>query len=207
MSIFPTRGQASEFLAPLRRNLVILLLHDIQAKTQLSRFILGCASLESLDTTILDTDAFYSSNIDKLIDRGDDGIRSIPRAEVLLLSEEGDFEVTSLLPLISSNRRLIIIDDLNSLYSLATAGGKSNQLRILMKLLSYNARMNDSWVIATAYRTELTTAGGGSKQEKTNRRSLTALGDLLVETYSRDGSLKLKSEFTPGYWPDNEFEL
>jgi hypothetical protein len=204
MSI-PTREQASKFLAPLRRNLVILLLHDIQAKTQLSRFILDCARLQSLDMTILDTDAFYSSNIDKLIDHGDDGIQSIPQAEVLLLSE-GDFEVTSLLPLISSNRRLIIIDDLNSLYSLATDGVKSNQLRILMKLLSYNARLNDSWVIAAAYRTELTTAAGGSRQEKTNRRSLTALGDLLVETYSRDGSLKLKSEL-PGYWPGNEFEL
>jgi hypothetical protein len=206
MSI-PTREQASRFLAPLRRNLVILLLHDIQAKTQLSRFILGCARLESLDTTILDTDAFYSSNIDKLIDEngGDNFIQSMPRGEVLLLPE-GDFEVTSLLPLVSSNRQLIIIDDLNSLYSLATDGAKSNQLRILMKLLSYNARMNDSWVIAAAYRTELTTAGGGSRQEKSNRRSLTALGDLLVETYYRDGSLKLKSELT-GYWPGNEFEL
>lgn len=206
MSI-PTREQASKFLAPLRRNLVILLLHDIQAKTQLSRFILGCARLQSLDTTILDTDAFYSSNIDKLIDHDDYDIQAIPRAELLLLPFEGDFEVTSLLPLVSSSRRLIIIDDLNSLYSLATDGVKSNQLRILMKLLSYNARMNDSWVIAAAYRTELTTtAGGGSRQEKTSRRSLTALGDLLIETYSRDGSLKLKSE-SNGHWPGNEFEL
>jgi hypothetical protein len=192
MSI-PTKEQASRFLAPLRGNLTILLLHDIQAKMQLSLFVLKCACLQSLDTTILDVDTFYCTNIDRF---ADEDAQSIPAVKMLLLPEQG-FEVSSLLPLLSSKRELIIIDDLNSLYSLATNGRKSHQFVILMRLLSYNARMNNSWVIATAYQTEL-----GVKVEKANQRSLTALGDLLVDTSFRDGSLKLK-----GQWSDDELEV
>jgi hypothetical protein len=70
-----------------------------------------------------------------------------------------------------------------------------------MRLLSYNARMNNSWVIATSYRTEL-----GAKQGRANQRSLTALGDLLIETDFLAGSLKLKSGFK-GRWPNDELEV
>jgi hypothetical protein len=199
MSI-PTEERANQFLDSLRQNLVILLLHDTRAKFMLSRFILECARVLSLDTTILDTDAFYSSNADKLIDDGD--LRPALQAETLLLTQ-GDFKVASLLPLLASKRQLIVIDDLNSLYSLATDGQKTNQLRIIMRILSYNARMNDSWVIAAAYRTDI---WAGTKGHDTGRRSLMALGDLLVETYFSDGSLKLKSEFASS-WPNSEFAL
>jgi hypothetical protein len=195
MSIL-TKEQASRFLAPLRGNFTILLLHDIQTKMELSRFILRCARLLSTDTTVLDADAFYCTNIDRFAEDA----QVMTKAEVLLLPEQ-DFEVNSLLPLLFSRRELLIIDDLNSLFSLATDGRKSHQLTILMKLLSYNARMNDSWAIATAYRTEL-----GAKQGKTNQRSLTALGDLLVDTDFRGGALRLKAGFK-GRWPNDELEV
>jgi hypothetical protein len=195
MSI-PAKEQVNRFLAPLRGNLTVLLLHDVQAKIELSRFILRCASMRPMNMTILDADAFYCTNADRLTEDA----RSITEAEVLLLPEK-DFEVNSLLTLLSSKRELLVIDDLNSLYSLATDARKSHQLTILMKLLSYNARLNNSWVIATAYRTEL-----GAKQERANQRSLTALGDVLVDTDFRRGSLKLKGGFK-GRWPNDEFEL
>lgn len=195
MSI-PTKEQASRFLAPIRGSLAILLLHDMQAKMDLSRFVLRCASLESLDTTVLDVDAFYCTNVDRLAEDA----QSIVEAEMLLLPEN-DFEVSSLLPLLSSRRAMLIIDDLNSLYSLATDVRKSHQLSIMMKLLSYNARMNGSWVIATAYRTELR-----AKEARTNQRSLTALGDLVVDAMSRDGSLTLKGE-SNGRWQNDELEI
>jgi hypothetical protein len=118
-----------------------------------------------------------------------------------LLLPEQDFEVSSLLPLLSSKRELLIIDDLNSLYSLATDGRKSHQLTILVKLLSYGARMNNSWVIATAYQTELS-----AKQGRANQRSLTALGDLLIDTDYRGGTLRLKGGFN-GRWPNDELEI
>ncbi len=194
MSI-PTKEQASRFLAPLRGNLTILLLHDIQTKMQLSRFLLYCALVQSMDTTVLDVDAFYCTNIDRLSEA-----QSIANAELLLLPEQ-EFEVVSLLPLLSSKRQMLVIDDLNSLYSLASDGPKAHQLTILMRLLSHNARINGSWVVATAYRTKL-----GNKQGAANQRSLTSLGDLLVDTELRGTSLHLKAGFK-SQWPNGELSL
>lgn len=195
MSI-PTKEQASRFLAPIRGSLAILLIHDMQAKMDLSRFVLRCARVESLDTTVLDVDAFYCTNVDRFAEDA----QSIINAEVLLLPENS-FEVSSLLPLLASRRAMLIIDDLNSLYSLATDVRKSHQLSIMMKLLSYNARLNGSWVIATAYWTEVR-----AREAKVNQRSLTALGDLVVDADSRDGSLTLKGE-SSGRWPNDELEI
>ncbi len=195
MSIL-TKEQAHRFLAPLKGNLTILLMHDIMAKMQLSSFLLRCASIQSADTTVLDADAFYCTNIDRF---PDDAL-SIARAEVLLLAEQ-DFEVSSLLPLLSSKRELLIIDGLNSLYSLASDGRKSHQLTVLMNMLSRNASSNKSWVVATAYRTEQS-----ARQGTTNQRSLTGLGDLLVDADFRGESLKLRAGFK-GRWPNDELDV
>src|SRR5437879_3653967 len=110
MSIL-TKEQAYGFLAPLRGNFTILLMNDIRARMHLPSFLLRCASLQSADTTVLDADAFYCTNIDRF----PEDVLSISRAELLLLPEQ-EFEVVSLLPLLSSNRELLIIDGLNSLY-------------------------------------------------------------------------------------------
>jgi hypothetical protein len=195
MSI-PTKEQAGRFLAPLQGSLAILLLHDTQAKARLTRFILRCAGLQSVGVTILDADAFYCTNMDRFAD----DIQAIPKGELLLLPERG-FEVGSLIPLLSSKREILIIDDLNSLYSLASDGRKSQQLTILMKLLSHNAKMNGCWAIATAYRTEL-----DRKQGAMSQRSLTALGDLLIDTESYADMIKLTSS-SRGHWTDGEFTV
>jgi hypothetical protein len=194
MSI-PTKEQASTFLAPLKGNLAIVLLHDTQAKASLSAFLLRCAELQSLRTTILDADAFYCVNMARLAGE----LKSVV-GEVLLLPER-DFEVTSLVPLLSSGGRLLIIDDLNSLYSLSSDGRRWQQLTILMKLLSHNARMNGSWAIATAYRNELET-----RRTETDQRSLTSLGDLVIDTRSDGGTIKLRSPIK-GLWPGGEVEV
>ncbi len=195
MSIL-TNEQERRFLAPLRGNLTIVLLHDMEAKAQLSRFLLRCGSLQPADTVILDSDAFYCTNINRFAEDA----QSIAKVEVLLLPEQ-DFEMDSLLILLSSKTRLLIIDGLNSLYSLASDGRKSHQLTILMKMLSRNASLNGAWVIATAFRTDLS-----ARQDVANQRSLTALGDLLVDTEFRDGSLKLRAGFK-GVWPSDELDV
>jgi hypothetical protein len=194
MSI-PTKEQAGRFLAPLKGNLAIILLHEIQVKARLSSFLLRCAGLQSLDTTILDADAFYCTNMERFA-----GDAQSVDGEVLLLPES-DFEVSFLLPLLSSSRRLLLIDDLNSLYSLASDGRRWQQLTIMMRLLSHNAKMNGSWAVATAYRTELERGQTG-----TNQRSLTALGDLVIDTRSDAGSVRLKPN-TKGLWQGGEFDL
>ena len=195
MSI-PTKEQASRFLAPLKGNLTILLLHDVKAKMQLSHFLLHCARLQSADTTVLDADAFYCTNISAFAEDA----QSIAKAELLLLPEQ-DFEVVSLLPLLTSKREMLIIDDLNSLYSLASDARRSHQLTIFMRLLSHNTRMNGSWVVSTAYRTK-----PGNRQATANQRSMTSLGDLLVDTELRGASVKLKASFK-SQWPNGELSL
>lgn len=147
-----------------------------------------------MDTTVLDSDAFYSTNMQRIAEDP----KTIAAGEVLLLPEQG-FEVASLLPLLSSRRQLVVIDDLNSLYSLASDGPTSQQLSILFKLLSYGARINESWVVATAYRTEL-------PQNRTDRRSLTALGDQLIDTDLRAGSIRLRAS-SNDQWTNGEFAL
>ena len=67
-------------------------------------------------------------------------------------------------------------------------------------IVAPGGRMNRSWVIGTAYRTERTTAAS------TNGHSLAGLGDVLVDTELREGSLLLKASFKH-YWPNNEFSL
>ncbi|MDG7020617.1 MAG: hypothetical protein JRN23_01640, partial [Nitrososphaerota archaeon] len=178
----PTREQADDFLVPLRGRLAVILLHQAAMKTEMGRFLMGCASALGLDAVVLDTDAFYLSNITTLA-------RALPNPNgaVLLMTES--FEVRSLLPLLSSSRRLTVVDDLNSLYSLASDRRKSQQLGILMRLLSYNARVNNSWVVATAYRTEQ------QKRAWIEQRSLTDLGDLLLDADLEAGRLRFNLIF------------
>jgi hypothetical protein len=191
----PTKQEAGRFLAPLKGSVALLLLHDMQARMRLGGFMLACARLQGMETTILDSDAFYSANMGEFVEDVQSGLRG----EVLLLPEFG-FEVDLLLPLLSSKKELVIIDDLNSLYTLATEGRNVHQLTIMMKLLSYNARVNGSWVIATAYRTEQV-----QRQTGRSQRSLTALGDLLIDTEFSAESMSLKGGFDR--WPDGAFSL
>jgi hypothetical protein len=195
MSIL-TKEEASRFLAPLRGNLTILLVRRTQTKVRLGRFLLRCAGSLSLETTLLDTDAFISANIDRFVDEG----ASLESADLFLLPE-GELEVSCLLPLLSSRRQMLIIDDLNSLHSLALDGQRSRQLTIMFKLLSFGARMNGSWAIAIAYRTELP-----NRRDAATRRSLTSLGDQVVEADLSGDSLRFKADLNGG-WPGDEFRI
>ena len=198
MSI-PALDYVNSFLAPLKGRVTILLLHDRETRMTLSRFLLRCAYLQGGSTSILDADAFYCTNIDQLTEKMDADDPFLTKTEMWLLPEK-TFQVSCLTPLVSSKTQMLILDDLNSLYSLASTSRKSHELSVFMKLLSYNARMNKSWVISTAYRTE---RGG---QASTNGRSLAGLGDLLVDSELREDSLLLKAPFK-GYWPNDEFSL
>lgn len=172
----------------------MLTVQDAQTRQALGGLILACAALYP-DAVILDVDAFYCANIDEFPRQAE----SARNAEVLLLPP-GELEVASLPPILLARRKLVVIDDLNSLSSLAVDGVRSHQLEALMSILSYNTRINNSWLIATTFRTE-----AGSKRTKA-RRSLSELGDVLVEAQLGEGLLKLKTGQASG-WPGNELEV
>jgi hypothetical protein len=190
MSI-PAKEQASAFLTPLKGSLTVMILHDTLSKLPTSRFLLRCAGALSLRMAVLDTDAFYCANIDKFAEDAEsvtDGL--------ILLSENG-FQVSSLIPLLSSERRVLIIDDLNSLYSLAFESRRLHQLAIAMKMLAQNAKLNASWVFATAYKSE------GVRRDGSDQRSLTSFADLVVDVGCLDGLLRLRAGFKDK-WPGGE---
>jgi len=194
MSI-PAKEQVGRFLAPLRGTFTILLLHETQARIQLSKFLLKCAAAQSTASAILDTDAFYCANLGVL------ATESEHKSDLLLLPPEQGFDATSLLPLVSLKVELLIIDDFNSLYSLASDNTMSHKLMILTRLLSHNARSNRSWMIATAFKSEL-----ASRFSPMNKRALTSMGDLLVDVETRDGSLGFSSK-SEGTWPGGELSF
>jgi hypothetical protein len=186
-----SREQAARFLAPLRGSFTTLLFHETKTRTLLGRFLLECANQQPGGATILDSSAYYCTHAADLSGT------SIPEPVEVLLPT-GGFEPTGLLPLLSSSAPILIIDDLNSLYSLASDRRRLHQLTVLVRLLSYNAKMNGRWVVATAYRTEL----GGKREAKA--RSTTAMGDLLAEASIHEGRLRLKADFPA--WSNGAFD-
>lgn len=181
----PDEGRARRFLEPMKGALTVFLLHDTMSRERLGRWLLGCAAALSLYTTVLDTDAYFSANMDVLV-----GDARCPTGLVATLPE-GDLEVESLVTLLTSRTAMLLLDDLNSLYSLAPEGQSARRLGAFVRMVAYNARVNGSWAVATAYRTDL----GDTRAP--NRRSLVSAGDILVDTEIEGGSLKLK-------WPNGD---
>lgn len=177
----PDESQASKLLAPMKGALTVFLLHDAESREHLSRCLLGCAGVLSIETTVLDTDAYFASNMDLLV-----GKAPAPTGQLMTLPE-GGLEVSSLVPLLSSKTAMLLVDDLNSLYSLAAGGAR--QLGALMRMFSYNARLNGTWAVATAYMAEL------EERRTPNPRSVVTAGDVLVDTQMDGETLKLT-------WPD-----
>lgn len=157
--------------------------HDKDTKIRAINFLAGCASRLAIETRILDMDAFCSTRVQHLVDNTNIGFLDSTR---LLLPSHG-FDLESLPSLISSRTGLLILDDLNSLFSLASTKSESHQLFAIMKIISYHARITKSWVIATAYRSDW------NRPAKTTQRSLESLADLTLESRSEDGSTKPKA--------------
>lgn len=135
----------------------------------MSSFLLGCAARKSLRTTVVDSDAFYSTHMREFDTAAGSG-------QLVLFPNRSHLEARSLVPLISSRTELLVIDDLNSLYSMFSDARRSQQLAVMLRFLAYNAKVNASWVVATAYGADLERPGEAS------RWSVLTLGDILVDT-------------------------
>jgi hypothetical protein len=189
----PTQKQAAAFLTPLRGRLAMVLLHDLQTRVALSRFVLACADLQSIETTVLDVDAFYSTNMVMLAEHA----RTLRGGVTLLPGSE--FDPGSLLPLLSSKGGMLVVDDLNSLNSLSSDGQRLHELMVVLKFLALNARSNGSWMIATAYRTKTPAEG-----EPESQRPWASVYDVVVDATLEGGSLVLRSR---SLWTEGVLEV
>jgi hypothetical protein len=184
----PLRGKTSSFVVAGRRANLLL------AET-MSLFVAltgnGCA--------ILDLDALYSSNSDRIFGR-------LPvaagRSTVIHVPAPDSSVETELVKLFASDSQVLIIDSLNSLHHLLSsddARSRSRKLAFAIASLSYLARTDRKAVLFTMYKRERPVRTGA-------RRSIADLTDLtvLVETDESEASLKC---VRGSAWPGGRFSL
>jgi hypothetical protein len=167
---------------------------------RISNLALGRLLLSSLEAsgktcTILDIDAFYSSNSDLLA-------KNVPLGQtenvLLYIPEVGAGAEDIVLRLFNERRPdSVIIDNLNSLFHLFSFDGRSSASRkfaFLMDLLSYLARSNNVGVMTTMYERE-------RPVPRRRARSFSGIGDISLTVRHAQGWLTLRCDSCEG-WPD-----
>lgn len=186
MSI-PTESEARNFISNLRGRSAVFLFRDKKTKVNASNYILKSASILNMRTKILDADAFYCNNLISVTRRLDENF--MRKTELLI--PDRYFTVRSLAKILPLRSELLILDGLNSIYSLTSNGRQARQLLALAMILSYFARTNDRCVIFTIYRTGWTYARA-KKKEEGGRQSLASVGDILVNSNLNDRTLEFE---------------
>jgi hypothetical protein len=198
----PTPRQAFAFLAPLRGKSSIFITPSRRRNFRVARFLLGCLAASRMRTVVFDTSSFYATNIRALTE-------SLPkdflqRSTLITPQDDRRFE-DSVTDLLSTKTEAILIDDLNALHYLLSSDRQRSgihQLFTFIRLLSYEARVENLSVFGTLYRTER----GDPAHERVTRRSLSAAADLQITT-TEDGPDRISfrcSEKVAG-WPDGRF--
>jgi hypothetical protein len=193
----PTVKQAYAFLNPLRGRSSAILVANRDANAAVTKFALGCLAESKVRTVLLDTSCFYGTNIQALTE----GIpREFLERTTLLTIPEGARPEAVLTELMANpEAKAILIDDLNSLNALMSEGdAKSSihELFVLIRMLSYYARINGIVIFATVYKSQ--------RSDSNSRRSLAAAADFQIETETEPSSITFRCE-SVGVWPAKKF--
>jgi hypothetical protein len=160
-------------------------------------FALGCLAGLKMRTVMLDTSCFYGTNIEVLTGRLPKEF--LERSMILTVKDEAR-PVDVLAELIArKDAKAIFIDDLNSLHALMSSGGQKSsihELFVLIRLLSYNARINNILVLTTVYRSQ--------RADANSRRSLAAAADLQITTEIDSSFITFRCD-SAGIWPNKKF--
>ena len=188
--------QALDFFGPLRGRTTTFLVEGRQENLVLARTMMALLS-RGTGCTILDLDAFYSSNANMVLSMlGGESARStlvhVPQPGVEV---EGELS-----RLFESSHDVIVVDSLNSLYHLVSQEDGTSGIRKLtfaVAGLSYLAKTNDKAVMLTMYRRE----GFGHSG---TARSISNLSDSTAAVQERDGILAIRIERGTA-WPGGLF--
>jgi hypothetical protein len=148
-------------------------------------------------TLLLDTSCFYGTNIELLTEKLPKEF--LERSTILTVTEDaGPKDVLS--ELISNKEaRAVLIDDLNSLNALMSSGDKRSsihELFVLVRMLSYSARINNFLILATVYKSQ--------RSDATSKRSLGAAADLQITTETESTYVTFRCD-DRGIWPNGRF--
>ncbi len=147
--------------------------------------------------TVLDLDALYSSNADRIFA----GLPVTAARSTIIHVPEPDSSVeTELAKLFATDSNVLIIDSLNSLHHLLSsddARSRSRKLAFAIASLSYLARTDRKAVLFTMYRRERPGRTGAG-------RSITDLTDLAVSVEANASGVSMKCE-RGNAWPGGGF--
>ncbi len=193
----PTLKQAYAFLSPLRGRSSAFLLASRRGNVAVAAFALGCLAGLKMRTVVLDTSCFYGTNIELLTE----GLPKefLERSTILTVAEDVRPEGVLTDLIAKKEAKAILIDDLNSLNALMSSGHQKSgihELFVLIRMLSYNARINNVSVLTTVYKSQ--------RADANSRRSLAAAADLQITTETDSSCVTFRCD-GPDIWPNKKF--
>ncbi len=194
-----SRVEARDFLEPLRGKAVTFVLEGRQENLSFARTVVGLMAGSGTSCAILDLDAFYAANSDRIF-----GTLSQVEAEEFTIDvPDPDSHIERDFPAaLREQRGALIVDSLNSLhhlFSFEDGSSRSRKLSFAVASLSYAARTNSMLVLLTMYRREgLVKAGVG--------RSIAGFADATVSVEVRGSELSMKCE-RGTVWPGGSVSI
>ena len=189
--------QAQSFFGPLAGRTATFMLEGRQANLQFARAAVGFLAAGGDALTILDLDALYSSNSDRVLSQLP---AAAAKSTVLRVPDPGSEIEGEFSRLFEAQQKVIIVDSLNSLYHLLSqedGSARSRKLTFAVAALSYLARTNRKAVILTMYRRE------GFSRSGTGR-SISRLSDVTASVDISDSELTVRIE-RGSAWPGGRF--
>jgi hypothetical protein len=183
-------GEAQSFFVPLRGRTATFLLEDRPANLDFARSIISLLAQTSDTAEILDLDAFYASNADRIF-------RSLgsPATVTLRIPEPGADIEEELAATFEGDQGIVIVDSLNSLYHLISqedGSSRSRKLNFAIAALAYLARTNAKAVLLSMYRREAFTRWGTG-------RPISGLSDITASVDTRTHKLLIRAERGTGW--------
>lgn len=195
----PTPRQAFAFLAPLRGRASVFITPSRRRNSEVARFLLGCLAASRTHAVIFDTSSFYGANMGILT-------QALPKGflqQSTLITPQDDQRLgDSITEVLATKTGAILIDDLNALHYLLSSDrlqSGTQRLFAFIRLLSYEARIDDLFVFGTVYKAE-----GDSAADRAAKRSLSAAADLQVSTEVHMDRLTFRCEEIE-VWPNSKF--
>jgi len=191
--------QAHSFLAPLVGKTSTFLLDDRKANLDFACTVMALLARTETSSAIVDLDAFYSSNSDRIFPPS---AAPTARETTIRVPRPGADVEDEFSTLFQSQQKVVIIDSLNSFYhliSLEDGSSRSRKLTFALASLSYFAKTNGRAVILTMYRREGFARGGTG-------RSISALSDLTASVDVREEELTVRVERGSG-WPGGALSM
>jgi hypothetical protein len=189
--------RAEAFYGPLMGRTATFLLEGREANLGFARMVVGTLAETGDSCSILDLDAFYSSNADTIF-------TSLPRASsestIVRVPEPGADIEAEFAGLFESKQKVVLLDSLNSLYHLVSqedGSSRSRKLTFAVASLSYLAKTNAKAVLLTMYRRQGFTRSGTG-------RSISTLSDVTASVDVRGHEVAVRLERGQA-WPDGKY--